>query len=302
MTPIGYQSEAYARALHHGDATPLPHAQSWWIRRQIPGSPLFDGMGTYPLLCCGDWSRLAGDLAALGDEIVSFTAVVDPLGDYDEAMLREAFPDVLYPYKQHYTVDLRQALVEPKGSNHRRNLRKALQMVSVEVCHSPASVANDWINLYANLVSRHNISGYANFSPLSLRQQLEVPGMVVFRAFVSEETLGIQLWLRQGDNAYYHLSAQSGRGYELRSSYALFWYAFHFFQESGAVIANLGSGAGTTTGSKGLSDFKAGWADSQRVAWLGGRILNRDGYRRLTAGLVSAPPYFPQYRAPVAVV
>lgn len=297
MTDYCYQSEAYARALHLGEAVLFPDAQTLWIKRPIPGTTLFDGMGAYPLLCCGDWSRLAGDLAALGDGIVSFAAVVDPLGDYDEAMLREAFPDVLFPYKQHYTVDLRRPLEQTVSKHHKYYARRALRDFRVERCVAIADSADAWIELYTALIERHRITGPAAFSPASLAAQLAIPGMQVYCAYEGEVITGMQLWAVQGSSAYYHLSASSQRGYERSVAYALVWAALESLQSSGVTLANLGAGAGVNAGSAGLTEFKAGWSDGQSVAWFGGRIVDREHYRRLGKSIPTDTPFFPLYRA-----
>ena len=152
MSFSGYQSEAYARALHQGEAIRLPNAESWWIKRQIPGSKLFDGMGAYPLLRCGHWSLLADDLAALEGNIVTFASVIDPLGDYDESLLRTAFPDLLFPYKQHYMVDLTRPLEEIVSKHHKYYARRALRDFRVELSDAPMSLAEKWVDLYSDLI------------------------------------------------------------------------------------------------------------------------------------------------------
>ncbi|MDP2834905.1 MAG: GNAT family N-acetyltransferase [Pseudomonadota bacterium] len=300
MTDFCYQSEAYARALHHGETANFPYAQSGWIRRPIPGSTLFDGMGTYPLMCCGDWSRLGDDLAALEGGIVSFAAVIDPLGDYDEAVLRAAFPDLLFPYKQHYTVDLTRPLAETVSKHHKYYARRALREFRVELSETPTDHAESWVSLYSELMERNQITGAAAFSPASLKAQLGVPGIQVYCAYEGETIVGIQLWVVQGSAAYYHLSASSQRGYERSVAYALVWKALENLQASGVTLANLGGGAGVNTGSAGLTEFKSGWSDGQRTAWFGGRILDRERYPLLSASTPSNTPFFPLYRAHLA--
>lgn len=297
MSPGGYLSAAYARALQQGEVSRLPHAHAWWIRRPIPGSTLFDGMSPYPLLCCGDWSRLGDDLAAMEGSIVSFAAVIDPLGDYDESLLRAAFPDLLFPYKEHYTVDLTRPRLETVSKHHKYYARRALRGLRVELSVPNTAQADSWVSLYSSLIERHRMTGAAAFSPESLRAQLDVPGMQVYCAFEGNEVVGMQLWLVSGTTAYYHLAASSQRGYETNAAYALLWKALEDLQAHGILLANLGSGAGVTSGSAGLAEFKAGWSSGKRMAWFGGKVLDRERYLDLSAAVASDVPYFPRYRA-----
>jgi hypothetical protein len=299
----GYLCGDYAHALELGKARFFPNAQGWWIERRIPDCEWVDGMGVYPMLCCQDWTNLAGDLADIERQVVSFAAVVDPLGDYDEAMLRTCFPDVLFPYKQHYTVDLTQPLENSASKHHRYYSRRALRSLTVKLSASPVDFADIWIGLYSTLAERHRMGGFAAFSSQSLRSQLEVQGMQVFHADDSDgETVGMSLWAMHGDKAYYHLSASNPGGYRLGASYALVWSALHHFQQTGVKIVNLGAGAGIAIGSVGLSDFKAGWATGIRTAWFGGRILDAKRYAQLSENSATGIQYFPLYRAKEAGV
>lgn len=107
LADSGYGSAEYASSLTHlGEPLWLPNAEGWLIRRQIPGSKLWDAIGCYPLFAYRHWELLHSDLSRPAD-LVSVTAVVDPLtADRAGAALRSAFPDLLVPYKQHFLVDL----------------------------------------------------------------------------------------------------------------------------------------------------------------------------------------------------
>ena len=68
-------------------------------------------MGCYPIFTCQDWSKLAPDLQDLGDALVSLALVTDPFGEYDEPYLRRNF-DIVFPFKEHYVVDLQRPITE----------------------------------------------------------------------------------------------------------------------------------------------------------------------------------------------
>jgi hypothetical protein len=296
----GYSHPRYAASLaEFGSPRALPRCGGWVLERPIAGGPFRDAMGCYPLFACQDWTRLAADLDAIGGNLVSLALVADPFGAYDEALLRRCFDRVI-PFKEHFVVDLRQRQDHALPSHHQRAVRAALREVAVERCCSPLEVAEQWLVLYACLTARHRIRGIAAFSPVSLARQLEVPGLVAFRALRGGATVGMTLWYLQSDVAYYHLGAYSESGYAARASYALFWFALAYFGASGAQPRwlNLGAGAGATpANSDGLTRFKRGWSTGTRTAYFCGRIFDAAAYSALAdAGGIRADDYFPAYR------
>lgn len=295
----GYLHPAYAEALSEfGAPRLLPRCAGWILQRQIPNSTDFDAMGCYPLFACHDWSRLRIDLENIGNSLVSLSLVTDPFGEYDPAYLRECFPDVTVPFKEHFVVDLSRPLDTFVHPHHRRNARKALREMAVEKCASPQDYLEDWTTLYSELITRHSITGIAGFSKESFDMQLRVPGIVAFRATRDDVTVGMLLWYAQGDRACYHLGAYSLAGYDLRASFALFSYSLEYFAEQPFKWLNLGAGAGTSADAKsGLSRFKQGWSTGTRTAYFCGRVFDPKKYEELVmAG--NAPPtaYFPGYR------
>jgi hypothetical protein len=292
----GYADPLYAQSLGDiGAPIALPRAGGFLLRRPIVQG-LADATGTYPFLVCHDWPALAGDLAALGDELVSVVAVPDPLGAHSPDDLAAAFPDRLAPYKTHYIVDL-QAPAR-RDSHHDRNVRSALRLVEVERLADPASAADAWPTLYAGLVERHAIDGMAAFSPDALARQLAVPGLTVFAATQAGRVVGMALFYAAGEDVYYHLGAYDEAGYAAKASYALFDRAIEWFRAEGLCRLLLGSGAGLVSdGTDGLSRFKRGWATGTVQGYLGGRILDPAAYRAL-AQRRTAGEFFPAYRAP----
>ena len=122
------------------------------------------------------------------------------------------------------------------------------------------SYLDTWCSLYSELIDRHRITGIGRFSRRAFAAQLEVPGLVAFRA-VDEDgaTVGMVLWYVQGPVGYYHLAAYSPRGYEEKASYALFWAGAERLRGRLRWLS-LGAGAGATCdGSDGLTRFKKGW-------------------------------------------
>ncbi|MBS1812405.1 MAG: GNAT family N-acetyltransferase [Acidobacteria bacterium] len=299
---FGYLHANYARAFTaFGSACYLPASQGWILKRAIPGSNLCDAMGCYPLFACRNWPKLAEDLPQLAEDLVSLTIVTDPLGGYELADLRTAFPDLMRPFKEHFIVDLQQPLSESISAHHRRNIRQALSQVGVERC-APSTAFDEWVTLYNHLIQRHEITGIAAFSRASFAAQWQVPGLTVFRALHQGETVGMTLWYQEEDRVYYHLAAYSPRGYELKASYALFHQAIEYFSCTGVRWMALGAGAGIhNDGSDGLTRFKRGWATETRPVYLCGRIFNPQAYALLAeASDAHNSSFFPAYRQPAA--
>ena len=296
----GYLHPDYCASLSEfGRPRLLPECGGWVLERQIPNSQHIDAMGCYPLFLCQDWSHLQHDLESIGGGLVSVTLVIDPLAECDHELLRRCFPDLFEPFKQHFVVDLTRKPETFIHPHHRRNARKAEREMQVERCERPIDFLQDWVGLYAELIGRHNILGIPAFSPAAFAKQLAVPGIVMFRATQDGALLGMVLWYRQGNRAYYHLGAYNAKGYELGASFALFDLAINYFADSGTEWLNLGSSAGIApAATDGLGRFKQGWSTGVRTAYLCGRILDLPKYAELLeAPGISSIKYFPAYRA-----
>jgi hypothetical protein len=296
----GYSHPGYAASLaEFGQPRLLPRSCGWLLERPITQTPYRDAMGCYPLFACRDWSQLHLDLDELGGELVSVAIVADPFGDHDPAQLRNCFPALVTPFKEHLVTDLSRPLESFVVAQHRRKARKALERLDVERCEDATQLLNDWLELYANLIKRHGIRGLTAFSANSFQAQLAVPGISVFRATRGNETVGITLWYTDGDVAYYHLGAYSELGYESEASFALFWRALEWFSKQGLKWLDLGAGAGLSGANQadGLSRFKRGWATGTRTAYFCGRIFDQAKYDEvMRVRNITATDYFPAYR------
>jgi hypothetical protein len=294
----GYPHALYADAFTDlGVPRQLKRSGAWIIQRHIPGSPQLDAMGAYPLFVCPDWSGLASDLDEVGDDLVCVGLVTDPFGGYDEAYLQRCFPDLVRAFKDHFVVDLR-CHAATVSRHHRREVRRALRAVSVEVCPDPMALAQDWIELYGALMQRHDVRGVSAFSPRALTAQLAVPGLVMMRAVRDSESVGALLSYVTGNVAYAHLAGYSDYGHSVGASYALIGLAIEYFAELGLHYLDLGAAAGVSEiGSEGLTFFKRGWTTETRTAYFCGRIFDHEAYQAICANKGIVPDgYFPAYR------
>lgn len=293
----GYLHPGYAASLaEFGQPLELPQSRGWLLKRRIPGTDLFDAMGCYPLFACMNWDHLAKDIEALRQELVSVALVADSFGNYNENLLRQTFERVV-AFKSHFVVELGPKPEELASTNHRRNARKALSKITVEVLNRPAAFLSGWCSLYSNLIRRHNLEGIKAFSQTVFAHQLTLSDLVVFCATHQGRTVGSHLWMVQGDVAHSHLSAFSDEGYDLMCGYALYWEAIRYFKGKVKWL-NLGGGAGIQSDANdGLTQFKRGWSTGSRQAWFCASVLNQEKYQTLCAQLgVTDTGVFPAYR------
>jgi hypothetical protein len=293
----GYLNQLYVESLSEfGTPRKLPLSGGWILERPIPGFPYRDAMGCYPLFACRDWSKLYADLNNINGELVSLALVADPFGMYDLACLKKCF-DVVLPFKEHVVVDLRPPFKLNVSRHHRYYSRKSLRDVSVEVHSEATTFEDEWVNLYTNLVTKHNLTGVKAFSRTAFAKQLCVPGIVVLRAMHEGASVGMQLWYVQGHVGYSHLTALAPLGYELRASYAIYWVALEYFRDKVSWL-DLGAGASASNeAADGLAEFKRGWSNGARTAYFCGRIFDRKLYDEIVKACgISATNYFPAYR------
>ncbi len=295
---MGYSHPLYALSLQEfGEPRELRHCGSWILERPIPGTPYKDAMGCYPLFACRDWTRLHEDLGHVGSDLVSLALVTDPFALATPAYLEQCF-DLVKPFKTHYMVDLSYPLDSFVSKVHRKNARRSLEIIDVEICLQPAQYLNDWIRLYDNLIGKHNIKGINAFSPKCFEAQLNIPGMVMFLGRRKREIVGATLVLIQDQVAHFHLSAYTAEGYNIRASYGTHWKALVYGYEKGIRYFNLGGAAGIKEDpSNGLAEFKRGWSNERRTVYFCGRVFDRQTYDSICRqNQTTKVEYFPAYR------
>lgn len=292
----GYSSREYAASLSEfGDPQKLSHCGGWILARDIPNSPHKDAMGCYPLFSCKDWSRINLDIKALNDELVSLVLVTDPFGDFNPQKLANIF-DLCFFFKDHYVTDLSLPIEKSIRKRSRKYALKALRMLTVEHCLQPEPYLDEWLDLYGHLRNRHKISGINTFSEESFRLLMKTPGVELFVARKNQEIVGIDIWLISGEYGYAHLSAISPRGYEMRASYALYYFAIQHYSDHLHWLDH-GGASGIHKTDDGLTMFKRGWASGTKPVYCCGKVLNRKKYDEICAKKqIPETVYFPAYR------
>jgi hypothetical protein len=298
---LSYRLTKYAQSLaEFGSPFRLPHSQGHVLLRPIPRTEQVDAVSCYPLFACTSPSGLGRDLEELRRAgAVSLTLVTDPLGPFDPLHLGGLFQAVARPYKAHYLVDLDGDPAELGTAHHRRNARRCGRHATFGVCRQPSDHIDEWTALYEQLVERHGVTGIARFSRAAFARQLCLPGALLVQAVGDGgDLLGMQLWFTETDKAWHHLSGYSPAGYRHGGvSYGLMAFALAELKARGAVVADLGAGAGLEADeTDGLSRFKQGWSTRTKEAWLCGAVLDAGLYDHLAGN--QDTEFFPAYRDP----
>ncbi len=294
----GYSHPLYAKSFSEiGEPIFLPKSRGWLIKRQIPGMPFYDAMGPYPLFFCDSWDRLAEDLDELKADLVSVALVIIPSAGFPYEDYKK-YLDQFYPYKDHYLLDLSLHLEDVVSKGRRKDVRRALRHLNIEVKSPPDIDAAEWSALYHNLIYKHQVRGIRTFSDQCFAKQLLIPGMFYFRVLYRDKVVGANLYLLQGDTVYFHLSAFSDEGYELDASYAVKWTAIQYFKER-ARWMNLGGATAFINGAQsGLEQFKEGWSNKTTRSYFCGKIFNQELYEKITHNMgKSEENWFPSYRS-----
>lgn len=292
----GYFSQEYA-----GVYAPYGLVYGGMLLREIPGSSsmgggLIDAISIYPFSKSSDilqQSKAAAELNA-----VSATLISDPL-DFDSLPQQVGDHQLQSQwYKRHNICDLLKYDEKALPENHRRNIKESYKKgyVAMNMLPNVIGTAAMVHNVYQNLVSRHSIPDkwFTNYSQQQFEGLLSTPGAVLFQYNSDDGPEGVSLFYFNGDNVYYHLSAQTDRGYNCRSMFGMMHTALLFFKRLGAKHCLIGSVP--EGGSEGLERFKAGFSHRWITNQIFKLILDKEKYQQLSA---EKPPsdFFPLYRS-----
>jgi len=298
MVEAAYFGSSYASALSEfGRPRELKRSGGWYLERSIRGSSLVDGIGTYPYLVCRDWRELAADLDDRPGDLVTFSAVPDPFGDFRIDDLERAFPDRLHHFKDHFVADLSRPLDDIVSSAHRRRAEKALHAVEVSFHERPSDLLDEWMELFGEAIVRFGIRGIPAFSRASFEQQFRVPGVVMSIARDRGVAVAAHVQFRNGDVVYAHVAAGSEEGRRLGADFALYYSEILRYRGEARWLDWGGHAGARSVAEDGLSRFKSGWSSGKRPVYFAGRIVDPRRYEALceTTGTAKGA-YFPAYR------
>jgi len=293
----GYCHHLYVESFSEiGTPIYLPKSKGWLIKRKIPGTEYYDAMGPYPLFFCEYWEYLLEDIDAFCKELVAVSLVIGPLEVFPLRSIREFF-DVFFEYKSHYILDTAVPIEEVISTGRRRDALKALNDVEVDLKISPDINLDEWCHLYNNLIIRHQISGIRTFSRESFKIQLAIPNTHYFRVIKQGEVVGGALFYLQKDSSYYHLAAQTEKGYEMQAGYAAMWTAINVLSKKIRWIELQGGSSQNDEEMDGLSGFKKGWANLEKKSLFCGKIINYPVYSEISKiKKIPKSQWFPAYR------
>ena len=128
----GYMHRAYVDFFRDWRAGSTAAQRRMAFTRTVPGTmPVTHRL--LPIFGAGS-GTLGEDIGSLGEDLVAVSLVTDPFGDFEPAMLRTAFPDRCFPFKEHLVADLSVSRITAISSQHRREARRALRHFGVELC------------------------------------------------------------------------------------------------------------------------------------------------------------------------
>jgi hypothetical protein len=284
----GYHHPSYAESFTDaGEVRHLRGSGTWLLTRTIPGSERRDALVGYPHLVVRDPRALHEDLqavAALAD-VVTLSALSDPLSSLDEELLRPSFPELVRVDAWHYIADL---VSFWPTREHRRAVREALRRVDVDVEDAPAELVSAWAALGAAALPGSELG----LTMGSLARQLALPGCVAFSALADDGPVAMAVVYVSGQDASLHALASSADGEAVGARYALIQAIVEDMAGRGLRRLDLGD-AESDPG------FMEGWTEELRPAYRCGRIVDRLAYDELaTAAGAVGRATFPAYREP----
>lgn len=297
---FGYLHPGYGESFAEvGEVRHLRRSGAWMLTRTIPGSERRDALIGYPRLMCRDWGSLADDLtetAALAN-VVTVSALTDPLARASEDVLRAGFPDLVRVHAQHYVADL---LTFWPTRDHRRAVRSATQLVDIDIEEAPQRRLASWERL-----TGRSLYGALGLSRAALERQLAVPGCVGFTALAEDGPVAMAIVFVSDDGAHVHAIASSERGEELGARYALIGAAAEDMAGRGLLALDLGPVSAApdadAEAAGAEATFMDGWTETTRPSYLCGRIVDRVAYDELAhAAGTTGSATFPAYRDPAA--
>jgi hypothetical protein len=290
-----YATDVYARSLlRDGRTVSVPEWGCSVLVRPVADG-LEDAAGVYPLAILAKDADILGGLVRLGRlGLVSIVAVVDDFHRPPLERLSREF-DFVRPFKQHFLH--RPDLTQPAyNKHHRYEVRRAERALEVGVMDLGRHL-DDWIELYATLMARHELSEMHKLPPAHHPALATLDGVTAIGAWLGKELVACHIWVHDRGHVHSHLGASSESGYACSAAYVVYDASIRHFRD--AELINLGGAAGYVDHpDNGLTRFKRGFSNAAARSYICGKILDPDRYSALVER--TAPhqtEFFPAYRA-----
>jgi len=256
------------------------------LRRSIPGSPLFDGLGPWPYMSV----TRSDDIPALSDafaDLVTLTVVTQP--GYRPSPERG---DVVH-LKQHFLFDPGRPFptLSRKTRGHLRRGQKRWAFGTVEDFHERM----DMERLYDDLRRRRGLTGgFFDFPHVHFETLAQLENTLFFRVGDSEAAVGMTCGAIFEDRLQLLHIALAEAGLQQDASYVLMQGVLDFCRDRRLLL--LMGGTPRHAGA-GVERFKARWSNRQEAVNLV-QIINQPLAYADLCRTACDTTFFPAYRRP----
>ncbi len=285
-----FNTQAYAAGLGNiGTVAALRPGRLPVLRRPIPGTGHFDGMGVWPYL----WIDTPDDVASLEQdfpELVTVTAVTQP------GYVPRGHKGGVSLLKQHYVYDPARPAPELSARAAGR-LRRCQDRAEFEVVWD-AMRADRMSRIYDGLKERRGLAGtHMDFSLPHFQVIAELEAGRYFQVRDRDGTVGAMACGVMFEDMLQILhTASSPDGLRWDASYLMMDGLQRHARQTGT---RLFTGGMPMHGSSGLQTFKARWANHFEPVYMVKIINDHRAYAALCRGQAQDIGFFPAYRQPV---
>jgi hypothetical protein len=278
-----FNSPIYLSGLAHlGSVEFATEAPAPILRRQIPGTTRFDGLGSWPYL----WISTKGEISALSEaycHLLTLTVVTQP-------GFRPACEAAAY-FKDHYLYDPSRGspALSKKARDH---LRRAEQICAFDIVtrfDERMAIAC----LYDELRRRRSLAGtFFDFPRIHFETVARLDGAVFFRVRNGDDVCAMACGFAFGDRIQLLHIAITDAGLRQDASYCLMNAMLEFARSERRLLC---MGGLPRYGDEGLLRFKTRWSNRQEPVFMLRIVNDPAAYAELVRGRKDER-YFPAYR------
>lgn len=279
-----FNSPIYLSGLAHlGSVEFPPEAPAPILRRPVPGTSRFDGMGSWPYV----WIDTRDEISALSEayrHLLTLTVVTQP-------GFRPACEAAAY-FKDHYLYDPSRAF-PALSKKAREHLRRAEQICAFDVV-TRFDERMAITGLYEELRRRRGLAGtFFDFPRIHFETVARLDGAVFFRVRNGDDVCAMACGFVFGDWIQLLHIAITDAGLRQDASYCLMNSMLEFARSERRLLC---MGGLPRYGDEGLLRFKTRWSNRQEPVYLLRIVNDRAAYADLVRGREDER-YFPAYRA-----
>lgn len=283
-----FNSPLYLAGLPHlGSVESPPSGPVPILRRPVPGTSRFDGLGAWPYM----WIDTPDQIAALAEafrHLLTVTAVTQP--GFRPPLHGS---DIGY-FKDHYLYDPSRAFPD-LSKKARDHLRRAQEICTFDVVtgfEERMAIAD----LYDELKRRRGLAGsFFDFPRVHFETVARLNSAIFFRVRIGDSVCAMACGVAFGNWIQLLHIAISDSGLRQDVSYYLMFSMLEFARDEQRLLC---MGGIPRHADKGLLQFKVRWSNRQEPVFLLRLVNDRAAYADLTRGQ-GDERYFPAYRARV---